>query len=197
MISKFVGDTEYNIREIFRKARAAAPSVIFFDEFDSMARRDTGHESLTPVTALLTEMDGIEGLTGVFVLAATNRPQVVDKALLRPGRFGKVMYVGPPNVSARQQIIKINLRSKPVSDSINLEGLAEKTDGWSGAEVAELCRLAASFAQDEWLEDRSKRVSISMDHFEAAFSEVQPGMSEDMMRELQDWSVRGIEKAIA
>ena len=107
-----------------------------------------------------------------------------------------VMYVGPPNEKARQQIIKINLKDKPVSNSLDLEDLSDRTDGWSGAEVAELCRIAALNARNEWFEDRSKRVIISMKHFEAAFKEVQPGLSETMLTELQEWTIRGIEKAI-
>jgi len=142
LISKFVGDTEHNIREIFRKARAASPSVIFFDEFDAMARRDTGHDSLSPVTALLTEMDGVEAVSGVFVLAATNRPQVIDKALIRPGRIDKIMYVGPPTTDARHEILKINMRKRPMDKSVDLKELANRTEGYSGADVAELCRSA-------------------------------------------------------
>ena len=195
LISKFVGDTEHNIREIFRKARAAAPSVIFFDEFDAMARRDTGHESLTPVTALLTEMDGIEGLSGVFVLAATNRPQVVDKALLRPGRFGKLMYVGPPNVQAREQILHINSKDRPIHESVDLEELARATEKWSGAEVAELCHIAALHAAEDFVDDRSKDV-ITKQHFDAAFKEIKPGISDDMIQELENWTVAGVDKVV-
>jgi AAA family ATPase len=190
-----VGDTEHNIREVFRKARAAAPSVIFLDEFDAMARRDTGHESLSPVTALLTEMDGLEGLTGVVVLAATNRPQVIDKALLRPGRIGKLMYVGPPNLHAREQILHINTKDRPVHRSVDLEELARATDKWSGAEVAELTHVAAWHARVGFEADASKDC-ITKDHFDAAFGEIKPGISESLLEELQSWSVSGVDQVV-
>jgi len=193
LISKFVGDTEHNIREVFRKARAAAPSVIFFDEFDAMARRDTGHESLSPVTALLTEMDGIESLNGVFVLAATNRPQVVDKALIRPGRIGKLMYVGPPSMQARHQILAINTRGRPIDTSVDLDDLARLTERWSGAEVAELCNIAAQHAADGCLQDDSKDF-ITKQHFDAAFKEIRPGITDSMIAELEEWTVSGVDK---
>lgn len=195
MISKFVGDTEQNIREVFHKARNASPSVIFFDEFDSMSRRDTGHDSLSPVTALLTEMDGIEGRSGVVVLAATNRPQVIDKALLRPGRFDKVMFVGPPNLEAREQILSIYTRERPMSGDVNLKQWAQRTEGWSGAEVNQLCNLAATHAMEGYVDDE-KNDSISQTHFEAAFNEITPGISQSLLKELREWSVAGVEKLV-
>jgi AAA family ATPase len=186
LISKFVGDTEHNIREIFSKARAAAPSVIFFDEFDAMARRDTGHDSLSPVTALLTEMDGVVGLSGVFVLAATNRPQVIDRALLRPGRINSIVYVGPPNLKAREEILKISTRKMPLSKSVNFQDLAKRTEGWSGAEVTELCDQAGDAAAVEFEFDVSNLV-ITPAHFDAAFGEIRPVISQEMIKELEDW----------
>jgi AAA family ATPase len=195
LLSKYVGDTEYKIREVFRKARAAAPSVIFFDEFDAMAKRDTGHDSLNPVTALLAEMDGVELLTGVIVLAATNRPQVVDPALLRPGRFGKVIYIGPPDLEVRKQILAINTRDRPLSDDVNILELAERTDKWSGAEIAELCNIAAMNAKLDYDEDPTLD-KIMPRHFYGAFEEVKPGISDQLLSDLEDWTVSGVKKAI-
>jgi AAA family ATPase len=194
LISKFVGDTEYNIREVFRKARAAAPCVIFFDEIDSMAvtRGDPGgHEALNSVTALLNELDGIEELKGVLVLAATNRPGKIDKALLRPGRLGKHMYLGPPDLQARKQILDINTRNRHLADDVSIEDLASRTEQYSGADVAELCRIAAMEAFNEHLNTKGASDRLTRLHFEAAFKEVKPGISDEMIRELEDWTVTG------
>jgi AAA family ATPase len=195
LISKYVGDTEYKIREIFRKARAAAPSIIFFDEFDSMAKRDTGHDSLSPVTALLVEMDGVEELSGVIVLAATNRPQVVDKALLRPGRFGQVIYVGPPDLQVRREILDINMRGRPLSNLVDTGELALRTEKWSGAEIAELCNVAAKHAKNEHLED-STRDKMMPHHFDAALKEITPRISDQMLQDFENWTVSGVEKVV-
>lgn len=151
-----------------------------------MARRDTGHDSLSPVTALLTEMDGIEGLSGVFVMAATNRPQVIDKALIRPGRIDSVMFVGPPNIDARLQILLINTKNKPLDPSVNLESLAKATEGYSGAEVAEICRVAAFEAAEDY-----DMQTINMAHFEHALDKATKGIPPEMLVELQNWSVAG------
>jgi AAA family ATPase len=195
LISKYVGDTEYKIREVFRKARAATPSIIFFDEFDAMAKRNTGHDSLSPVTALLCEMDGAEELTGVIVLAATNRPQVVDTALLRPGRFGKIIFVGPPDLQVRKQILDMNMKDRPLSELVDTLMLAKRTEQWSGAEIVELCNIAANNAEKQYHED-STRDKIMPHHFEAAFTEITPGISDQMLRELKSWSVSGVDKFI-
>jgi AAA family ATPase len=192
LISKFVGDTEYNIREVFRKARAAAPCVIFFDEIDSMAvtRGDPGgHESLNSVTALLNELDGIEELKGVLVLAATNRPGKIDKALLRPGRLGKHMYLGPPDLQARKQILSINTRNRHLADDVSLDNLAQRTESYSGADVTELCRIAAMEAFNEHLSTKGVSNKLTQTHFEAAFQEVRSGISDEMLRELEEWSI--------
>jgi AAA family ATPase len=189
LISKYVGDTEFNIREVFRKAKLAAPAVIFFDEFDAIAKRDTGHDSLSPVTALLTEMDGFEALEGVLVLAATNRPWAIDEALLRPGRFDTKCYVGLPNLEAREQILRIKLHGQRLAHDINLLDFAIRSEGWSGAEVTDLCEkgireaLAPVFLGKMDEED----VEISKDHLEKALSQIIPGTSETTLRKLEEW----------
>jgi SpoVK/Ycf46/Vps4 family AAA+-type ATPase len=191
LISKYVGDTEHNIRELFRRARAAAPAAIFFDEFDSMAKRDTGHDSLNPVTALLTEMDGFEISTGVTVLAATNQPWLIDEALLRPGRFDKLCYVGPPDIEARKQILYIGTRRKPVAEGVDFQELARRTDGYSGAEVAEVCKIAARICWEQSdLQDSSKEVArIRQEHFIKAIDDIAPGITENMLQAFEQWRI--------
>ncbi|GAM84172.1 hypothetical protein ANO11243_021650 [Dothideomycetidae sp. 11243] len=135
LISMYVGESERAIREVFRKARAAAPSIIFFDEIDSIAgERGAANTGLNVLTTLLNEMDGIEGLKGVLVLAATNKPGSLDPALLRPGRFDKVHYIGPPNTAARREIFKLKAQGVPVAPDVDFDALAARTEGFSGAD---------------------------------------------------------------
>jgi SpoVK/Ycf46/Vps4 family AAA+-type ATPase len=191
LLSKYVGDTELNIREVFRKAKLAAPAIIFFDEFDAIAKRDTGHESLSPVTALLTEMDGFEALEGVLVLAATNRPWVIDEALLRPGRFDLKHYVGLPDHKAREQILRIKLRNLRMADDIDLPDLARRSEGWSGAEMTDLCEKAIKDAIAPVFkgEIEEVHVEISQRHLDKAFSQIIPGTSETMLRQFEEWKL--------
>ena len=138
LISKWIGESEQGIREIFRRARQASPCIIFFDEIDSIAPiRGGGMEAadmemLRVVSQLLTEMDGIQEMHGVVVIAATNRVDIIDMALLRPGRFDKVIYVNPDS-KTRQKILEINTKGKPVGNDLDLKRLADMTDGFSGA----------------------------------------------------------------
>jgi AAA family ATPase len=191
LISKYVGDTELNIREVFRKAKLAAPAIVFFDEFDAIAKRDTGHDSLSPVTALLTEMDGFEALESVLVLAATNRPWTIDEALLRPGRFDLKYYVGLPNQDAREQILRIKLRNQNLADDIDLPDLARRSEGWSGAEVTDLCDKAVMDAFDPVFKGEIEEadVKVSKSDLERAFSDIIPGTSETMLRRLEEWKL--------
>jgi AAA family ATPase len=141
LISMYVGESERAVREIFRKARAAAPSIIFFDEIDAIgASRDSGGSSgLNVLTTLLNEMDGFEQLKGVQVLAATNKPESLDPALLRPGRFDAHVYLGPPSASARLDILKIGTKGLQLRDDVRLEELVEQIEGYSGAEIKSAC----------------------------------------------------------
>lgn len=145
LTSMYVGESERAVREVFRKARAAAPSIIFFDEIDSIgSERDaSGTKGLNVLTTLLNEMDGIESLKGVLVLAATNKPEVLDPALLRPGRFDSLIYISPPDEIARKEILRIRTRSVPLAGDIDLDRLAKETAGYSGAEIVEICLEAA------------------------------------------------------
>jgi AAA family ATPase len=134
LISMYVGESERAVREIFRKARQAAPCVIFFDEIDSIAsERDSGNsKGLNVLTTLLNEMDGFDTLNGVFILAATNKPWVLDPAIMRPGRFGSHIYLGPPDAAARMEIFELKLRGLPVENGFQLDSLIEQTEGRSG-----------------------------------------------------------------
>jgi AAA family ATPase len=192
LVSKFVGDTEHNIREVFRKAKAAAPCFIFFDEIDSITapRGDIGaHESVNTVTTLLNELDGIEELKQVLVLAATNRPERVDKALLRPGRLGTHIYLGPPNLQARKHILDINTRNRRLSPDVDIAEMAPRLERYSGADIAELCRRAAMLAAN----DCKKGISDTLlqIHLDAAFERVRPSISKEEIRQSERWSVDG------
>lgn len=147
VLSKWVGESEKAIREIFRKARQAAPTVVFFDEIDAIApARGMGHDTSgvleRMVNQLLAEMDGITPLNRVVVIAATNRPDILDPALLRPGRFDRLIYVPPPDKQARLEILKVHTRSVPLAEDVNLEALAEKLEGYTGADIEALVREA-------------------------------------------------------
>ncbi len=155
LLSKFVGESEKGVREIFRRAKQAAPSIIFFDEIDSLAPRrgggNDGNVGDRVIAQLLTEMDGIEGREGVIVVAATNRPDMIDTALLRPGRFDLIVELQYPNEIERQAIFKVHLRDRPLAPEITIEELARLTEGRSGADIEAICRRAALLALRDWI----------------------------------------------
>ncbi|EJD02417.1 AAA family ATPase [Fomitiporia mediterranea MF3/22] len=154
LLNKFVGESERAVREIFRKARAAAPSIVFFDEIDALGTSRSGdsgsggkHEGV--LTTLLNEMDGVQELIGVTIVAATNRPDVIDSALMRPGRLDRILYVGPPDRAGRLEILRIRTRMMSVDPDLNFEELADLTEGCSGAELTALCQDAALLTMQE------------------------------------------------
>jgi len=184
ILSKWVGESERAIREIFRKARQAAPCVVFFDEIDSIAPR-RGHRFDSGVTdrivnQILTEMDGLEKLEGVMVIAATNRPDIIDPALLRPGRFDRVIYVPPPDEEARQ-ILKVHTRRMPLAEDVDLKEIAKKTEGYTGADLAALCREAAITA----LREAGKPTKVQMKHFLKAMEVVKPSITKEDLERYQ------------
>ncbi|NON63592.1 AAA family ATPase, partial [Acidianus sp. RZ1] len=215
-----VGESEKAIREIFRKARMYAPSVIFFDEIDAIApmrgiSSDTGVTERL-VNQLLAEMDGIEKLENVVIIAATNRPDILDPALLRPGRFEKLIYVPPPDKPARYEILKVHTKKVVLAEEVNLEEVAERTDGYTGADLAALVREAAMRAiregmkgciekvtemcepidkdcRDVKMKECIKGVSIKVEtkHFEEAMKKVKPSVTQEMVQFYQNW----VEKA--
>jgi transitional endoplasmic reticulum ATPase len=155
LLSKWVGESEKGIREIFRRAKQAAPCIVFFDELDSLAPRRggdiDGHVGDRVIAQLLTEMDGIEGRTGVIVVAATNRPELIDPALLRPGRFDLVVELEYPNEIERAAIFAVHTRGRPLAPDITMEKLASMTGGRSGADIEAICRRASLLALREWI----------------------------------------------
>ncbi|RLF87334.1 AAA family ATPase, partial [Thermococci archaeon] len=195
ILSKWVGESEKNIREIFRKARQAAPTVIFIDEIDAIApRRGTDVNRVTDriINQLLTEMDGLVENSGVVVIAATNRPDIIDPALLRPGRFDRLILVPAPDEKARLEIFKVHTRNMPLADDVKLEELAKRTEGYTGADIAAVCREAAMIAMRRALEqgilkegmkaDEIKRIAkVTMKDFEEALKKIGPSVSKETM----------------
>ncbi|MCL2333737.1 MAG: CDC48 family AAA ATPase, partial [Candidatus Methanoplasma sp.] len=149
-LSKWVGESEKAVRETFRKARQASPCVIFMDEIDSIApERGTGGDNNVTervISQMLTELDGLESLNDVVVIAATNRPDIMDPALLRPGRFDKSIFIGPPDRESRIMIFGIHTKDKPLADDVDINDLADKTEGCTGADIAAICNEAVMTA---------------------------------------------------
>ena len=176
LVSKWVGESEKGVREIFRKARQAAPCIIFFDEFDSIAQvrgmDESSHVSERLVNQLLTELDGLESLENVVVIAATNRPDLIDPALLRPGRFEKKIELTAPEETARLEIFKVHSKKMPLSKDVKLKELAALTEKFSGADIEAVCREAAFSA----LRETSRAKEIKMEHFEKALEKVKPSL---------------------
>jgi transitional endoplasmic reticulum ATPase len=181
VFSKWVGESEKAIREVFRKARMAAPAVIFFDEMDSLVPRrglgfaDSGVTERV-ISQLLTEMDGILTLEDVVVIAATNRPDIIDPAVLRPGRFDRLIYVPEPDEKTRLQIFKIHTRNMPLAKDVNLEQLAAVTKNYSGADIEALCREAAMHA----LRRDVNAKEVALTDFQEAMKKIGPSITPDM-----------------
>lgn len=180
LISKWVGESEKAIREVFKKAQQASPSIIFFDEFESIAgmRTPNGGEgsdvSNRVVNQMLSSMDGIETMEGIIVIAATNRPEMIDPALLRSGRFERVMHIPPPDTGSLRKILKIHTRDMPLG-KFDLNSLVDRMDGFTGADVESVCREAALIAM------RADRKSVAKKHFEEAIGRVRPTITPAML----------------
>ncbi|MCD6111581.1 MAG: CDC48 family AAA ATPase [Thermoplasmata archaeon] len=181
ILSKWVGESEKAIREIFKKARQTAPCILFFDEIDAIApRRGGGYDARVTeriVNQLLTSMDGIESNDGLIVIGATNRPDILDPALLRAGRFDRLLLVGPPDEKARVEILKIHTKDVPLK-GVDLEGLAKRTENFSGADLENLVREAALQA----LRENPKAKWVTAKHFEKALELVRPSLTEGMLK---------------
>ena len=195
LLSKWVGESEKGVREVFRKARQAAPCIIFFDEMDAIAPRRGGelggdsHVTERLISQLLTELDGLEILTNVIVIAATNRPDIIDPALLRPGRFDRLLYVPPPDMNSRLQIIKIHTKKKPLAENISVEQLARETEGYTGADIASLASAAVMLALREHVsryeepqqaDSHVQELKIQMKHFEEAMKKIRPLSTQEL-----------------
>ncbi|TQS81019.1 AAA family ATPase [Candidatus Methanomassiliicoccus intestinalis] len=183
-LSKWVGESEKAVRETFRKARQAAPCVIFMDEIDSIAPTRGGegdsHVTERVISQLLTEIDGMQSLNNVIVIAATNRPDILDPALLRPSRFDRIVKVGMPDLDARRQILHIHTDKKPLADDVDIDKLAEKTEGFTGADLAALTNEAVMLAIRSIIakngdnKELMKSQKIDMSFFNMALEKVRP-----------------------
>ncbi|KAF8585041.1 AAA family ATPase [Ramaria rubella] len=187
LLNKYVGESERAVREIFRKARASSPSIIFFDEIDALAISRTssdGHDGV--LTSLLNEMDGIQELAGVTIVAATNRPDILDSALMRPGRLDRILYVGPPDHHGREEILRIRTSKMAVDPNLDLGELAALTDGCSGAEIAALCQDAALLTMQR---DMDAQFVTRSDFVEAA-GNVRRQITPEMIQHFTSWRER-------
>ncbi len=194
LLSKWVGESERSVREIFHKARQSAPCVIFIDELDSLVPTrgsGSGDSQATErvISQILTELDGLEELRDVVIIGATNRPDMIDPALLRPGRFDKLLYVSAPNLEARKAIFAIHLKGKPVAKDISIDELATKTEGYSGADIQAVADTAAMLAIRKYIDKYSEsdvikaklnELQISKAQFEEALKKVKPYSKRDL-----------------
>ncbi len=190
LLSKWVGESEKAVRKVFKRARQTSPTIIFFDEIDSLApkRGMSSDSNVTErvVNQLLTEMDGLEDLTNVVVIAATNRPDILDTALLRPGRFDRIIHIPVPDFDARKAIFAVHTKPMPLASDIDLDYLAEKTEGYVGADVESICREAAIFM----LRDDIHAKKVTKKAFEKAMDKVKPSVTkeiEEMYKQMLDY----------
>jgi transitional endoplasmic reticulum ATPase len=190
LLNKFVGESEKGVREVFSKARENAPTIVFFDEIDSIATergKNSGDSGVGErvVSQLLTELDGLESLEDVVVIATTNRPDLIDSALLRPGRLDRHVHVPVPDEEARRRIFEVHTREKPLADDVDLDVLARKTEGYVGADIEAVAREASMNASREFIAsvdpeevgESVGNVRVTMDHFEDALEEVNPSVT--------------------
>jgi transitional endoplasmic reticulum ATPase len=198
VLSKWVGESEKAIRETFRRARQSAPTIIFFDEIDAIAptrgMSSDSHVTERVVSQLLTELDGLEELRSVVVLAATNRPDMVDTALLRPGRLDRLLYIPPPDEKSRVEIFRIHTEGKPLGPDIDFQALAKHTPDYVGADIEAVCREAAMMAIRDYIsgnmspeEAKAKAadIRITMKHFDAALKKIKPSASRESMKQYE------------
>ncbi|EMA57801.1 CDC48 family AAA ATPase [Halorubrum lipolyticum] len=190
LLNKFVGESEKGVREVFSKARENAPTIVFFDEIDSIATergKNSGDSGVGErvVSQLLTELDGLESLEDVVVIATTNRPDLIDSALLRPGRLDRHVHVPVPDEDARRKILEVHTRDKPLADDVDLDAIARKTEGYVGADIEAVAREASMNASREFIGSVSREevgesvgnVRVTMQHFEDALDEVNPSVT--------------------
>ncbi|KAK7461902.1 AAA+-type ATPase [Stygiomarasmius scandens] len=195
LLNKFVGESERAVREIFRKARAASPSIIFFDEIDALAtsrmsesNSDSGsgssHEGV--LTSLLNEMDGVQELVGVTVVAATNRPEAIDPALMRSGRLDRILYVGPPDQQGREEILRIRMRGMKVEEGVDVRRIAEVAEGCSGAEISALCQEAALLTMQRDMD----APYVPQEAFLNAAKSMQRQITPAMLQKYERWKIQ-------
>lgn len=188
LFSMWVGESEKAVRDLFIKARQLAPCIIFFDEIDAIGgERESGSSVKERVLAqILTEIDGVNVLKNVIIIAATNRPDLIDTALMRPGRLDRIVYVQLPDMETRREIFKIKLRNIPVTSDVDVDVLVQKTEGYSGAEIEGICKEAALKA----LEDSFDIQEISMAYFQQALDILKPRTSAELLEIYRDYEKR-------
>jgi transitional endoplasmic reticulum ATPase len=193
LLSKWVGESERAVREVFHKAKQAAPCIIFIDELDSLVPARGGsfgdsHVTERVISQILTELDGLEELKDVVVIGATNRPDIIDPALLRPGRFDRRLYVPVPDLEARKEIFSIHLRGRPLSSEVDISKLAQRTEGYTGADIEEVCETAVMMAIRRYLEkyksdkdskSKLKELKVAQADFESAIEKIKPASKQD------------------
>jgi transitional endoplasmic reticulum ATPase len=186
LLSKWVGESEKAVRKIFEKARQTSPTIIFFDELDSLAPRrganSDSHVTERVVNQLLTEMDGLIELDDIMILAASNRPDIIDTALLRPGRFDRIVHVPPPDQKARLEIFKIHTKGMPLTKDVNIKEMADETEGYVGADIESVCREAAMLALRKDIHAKQ----VKKEHFTAALEKVSPSVTKDVADAYKD-----------
>jgi transitional endoplasmic reticulum ATPase len=192
ILSKYYGESEERLRNIFQEAQKNAPSIIFIDELDSIApKREevSGEVERRVVAQLLSLMDGLTARGKVVVIGATNRINAIDTALRRPGRFDRLLYVPPPDYESRKQIVQIHTKKKPLADDVNVDNLAAKMDGYTGADIAAVASAAVMLAPREHIskykeaqeaEKNAKELKIHMQHFEEAMTKIKPPSAQEL-----------------
>ena len=190
LLSKWVGESERAVRELFRRARESAPSIVFLDEVDALApvrgQSTDGGTTDRVVAALLTELDGVESLRDVVVIGATNRPDLVDPAMLRPGRLERLVYAPPPDAEARGLILKAAAKGVPLDDDVDLVEVGRRTEGYSAADCAALIREAALTAMRESM----SATAVTSAHVEAALGKVRPSLDPAQVAALAGYAER-------
>ena len=216
LLNAYFGGSEANVRDLFDKARAASPCILFFDEMDSLARaRGSGGGSSDTsdrvINQLLSEIDGIGSGKTLFIIGATNRPDILDPGIMRPGRLDQLIYIPLPDRDSRISIFKANLRKSPIADDITFEQLADVTDGFSGADITEICQRAAKNAIRDAITadiERQKRVEdgdltqeeadalpdpvpcITRAHFEASMSKARRSVTPDVVQQYDEFTAK-------
>jgi len=201
LLTMWFGESEANVREIFDKARSASPCVLFFDELDSIASSRGGHHGDAGgagdrvVNQLLTEMDGMSSKKSVFIIGATNRPDIIDPALMRPGRLDQLLYIPLPDYESRISVFKAVLRKSPVAKDVDIPYLARKTEGFSGADVTEICQRATQMAIRESIEKDSERAERGSEEMDTDVSDLVPEITRQHFSEAMRTARRSVTDA--